>query len=70
MNLVDCINIEIKLGLATIPLLLMQVSLRLKSRLISRLSRKTNNIKEAFEEVIQLLGSISMRLLRKTTIKT
>ncbi len=60
------IGIEIRLSLATIPLLLIQVNFRLRPK--PRPPRKTNAIKEAIEEVIQLLESTSPKWQRITRI--
>ncbi len=62
MNLVRTIEMETILKPTIIPLLLIQVSLRLGLRL--KPPRKINIIKEVFEKTIQLLESI-LQIVKK-----
>ncbi len=60
------IKMETRLSLGTISLLLIQVSLRPKPRLL----RKTNATKKVVEDITQLLGSISQRWQKQTRIRS
>ena len=67
MKSIRIIKMKIRLN-PTTCLLLIQVSLRLKSRL--RPSKKINITNKTVKEIIQLLKSIPIRLQKKTRIKT